>query len=126
MSDKRKYTKPPTNEDSRLMTDEQWLNERFWPKVEKTDTCWNWKACLDPKGYGRVIYKGKKYKPHRIIKAIETGVDVDDIPAKLYACHKCDNRRCVNPDHIFWGSNKDNVRDCIRKGRWAKRKKESA
>jgi HNH endonuclease len=118
--EKRKYTKPLKWGDSRKMTDQEWLATRFWPKVQKTDGCWEWQACLDPKGYGRVIYKGKKYKPHRIIKAMESGLDVDEIPVKLQACHHCDNRKCVNPSHIFWGSNLDNVRDMVKKGRHGK------
>lgn len=112
----------PTHKDSRLMSDEEWLNERFWPKVDRSGDCWIWLGCTDPKAgralrYGRVIYKGKKQKPHRVIKAIADRIPIEAIPKQLQACHKCDNPLCVNPDHIFWGSSRDNHRDSIRKGR---------
>src|SRR5271165_4726377 len=87
--------------------------KRFWDKVEKTDGCWNWKAYIGPDGYGRFGFRGKIPGPHRVSWELSFG----PIPDGLNVCHKCDNRRCVRPDHLFLGTDRDNILDCIRKGR---------
>ena len=89
--------------------------ERFWSKVNKnTKTgCWEWEKCLTDSGYGIVRIHYKAYRAHRLAWQIERG----DIPEGLCVLHKCDNRKCVNPDHLFLGTKKDNTLDMMKKGR---------
>ena len=89
---------------------------RFWEKVSKADHpkgCWLWTACGRGTGYGALKIAGCVYDTHRISWMIHRG----DIPAGMLVCHTCDNRRCVQPDHLFLGTSQDNVRDMIEKGR---------
>lgn len=69
---------------------------RFWPKVDKTDSCWIWKASLDRHGYGQFRFKGTTHRAHRIAYLLIKG----DIPGDLPLDHLCRNIRCVNPDHL--------------------------
>jgi hypothetical protein len=92
------------------------MNERFWSKVAKSDGCWEWTAARLPAGYGKFC-KGKAgagwVLAHRASWQMEHG----DIPSGVVVCHRCDNRRCVRPEHLFLGTQLDNVRDCVAKGR---------
>lgn len=90
--------------------------ERFWPKVQKTDCCWEWTGYVMPNGYGtfgrgRAI-EGKVYAHRFAYEAL-----VGPIPVGQHVCHRCDNRRCVRPDHLFLGTQRDNMRDMVAKGR---------
>lgn len=69
--------------------------------------CWNWKGALQAGGYGRVRFRGKYMPLHRASYIIFKG----DIPEDKLACHTCDNRKCVNPDHIYVGTYESNNRD---------------
>ncbi len=91
------------------------LGPRFWEKVQKTDGCWNWTGCVSgPEGkYGGINILGKKQKAHRVSYELNVG----PIPGGLCVLHKCDNPKCVRPDHLFLGTKKDNSQDCIKKGR---------
>lgn len=75
--------------------------------------CWLWTAAACPPGYGRFRANGRSYVAHRFAWEIMRG----PIPAGLCACHKCDTPACVNPDHLFLGTQADNVRDSVRKKR---------
>ncbi len=75
--------------------------------------CWIYQGRKDTYGYGQVWWRDKEWRAHRMFYMYHKG----EIPAGLFACHKCDNPPCVNPDHIFLGTNNDNVQDCVRKGR---------
>jgi len=77
--------------------------------------CWEWTGWIHPKGYGVLPIGGasKKIRAHRFSWELHCG----PIPDGLFPCHKCDNRKCVNPDHLFLGDDGVNVRDMVIKGR---------
>lgn len=77
------------------------------------DECWEWHGELNERGYGRMKIAKKNKKAHRLSYEHFTGRSL----GKLLCCHRCDNPSCVNPDHLFAGTHKDNVHDMIRKGR---------
>lgn len=82
------------------------------------DGCWYWTGIVDHKGYGMIRFDGPKgfwKKAHRVSYEAYKG----QIPEGLLVCHSCDNRRCINPDHLWLGTNKDNINDRDRKGRGA-------
>lgn len=87
------------------------LENRFWPKVDKKDNgCWEWTGCKVKGGYGRYCIKNVMYLSHRVV--------MNCFDPNIVVCHKCDNPPCVNPDHLFLGTNKDNTQDCVKKGRF--------
>lgn len=77
--------------------------------------CWEWFGCIQSNGYGRMTFRYKVDYVHRwALKSV--GVD---IPDGMDACHRCDNRRCINPEHLFVGTRLENMQDCKTKGRTA-------
>lgn len=93
------------------------LEERFWSKVTvgKEDECWNWTASSRGLGYGSFKYNGKVIDSHRMSWFLTYG----EFP-ELMVLHRCDNRGCCNPNHLFLGNYLDNIRDMVSKGRNAK------
>lgn len=75
--------------------------------------CWNWTKWLNGHWYWIIKNKGKVRYAHRELYLLSKW----PIPEWLFACHKCDNPKCCNPDHIFLGTNQDNMDDMNRKGR---------
>jgi len=87
--------------------------ENFWEKVDKSKECWEWQAARDKDGYGFFHHHGKMGKAHRFSWEMHNG----PIPEGLQVLHKCDNPRCIRPDHLFVGTNIENVADRTKKRR---------
>lgn len=95
---------------------EQFL-ARFWSRVVKTPTCWEWIGNRDHLGYGKIrlfVGSSKKLSAHKISYQLSKGWG---IPYKLHVRHSCDNPSCVNPDHLSLGTAKDNAQDKVDRGR---------
>ena len=88
---------------------------RFWPKVNKTDGCWLWTGTTSAFGHGNIRRTGsnRPVGAHRFSYELHHGA----IPDGLWVLHRCDNPRCVRPDHLFLGTPKDNMQDMASKGR---------
>jgi len=88
--------------------------ERFWDKVDvgEKDECWEWTGGRDPNGYGTFWYQKEFDKAHRVVMRLQ-GHDVRGATV----CHKCDNPSCVNPNHLWVGTQQQNMRDMTKKGR---------
>lgn len=90
--------------------------KRFWLHIDKKDPdeCWNWTRYTAPNGYGRVKWNGLNGAlTHRVVWELTYG----PIPEKLFVLHKCDNRKCCNPEHLFLGTQATNMKDMTAKGR---------
>ena len=98
------------------MSDPALLADRFWPKVEKGESCWLWKGATSNLGYGQINFEGKTRKAHHAAWLLEHGV------WPKFICHSCDVRNCVNPAHMREGNQKMNMEDRSNRGRmtWAK------
>lgn len=91
-------------------------SDRFWKKVEfnSSSGCWDWTAYINKWGYGTFGFSGDTWLVHRVSWTEHNG----PIPEGLLVCHHCDNPKCVRPDHLFLGTDKDNSDDKRKKGRW--------
>lgn len=87
--------------------------DNFWDGFEESGDCWIWRRALYPSGYGLIRFRGACWPTHRLAWALAIG----PIPFGLWVLHHCDNRPCGNPDHLFLGTNQDNVNDMVSKGR---------
>lgn len=89
--------------------------KRFWAKVSNRDGegCWVWTGKTGHNGYGELFIRNSKFRAHRLAYSMERG----PVPVDHLVCHRCDNPLCVRPDHLFLGTNQDNIRDCMAKGR---------
>jgi HNH endonuclease len=85
----------------------------FWERVRKTETCWIWTDRMAAGGYGSFSFHGKQWRTHRFSWTMHFG----EIPQGLKVCHRCDNPLCIRPDHLFVGTQRENVEDAFRKGR---------
>jgi hypothetical protein len=87
------------------------IENRFWPKVNKKglEECWDWIGALSSNGYGHICYPDRytHVLAHRMVWMLTNG----SIPDKKLVLHKCDNPKCVNPNHLYLGSPSDNMSD---------------
>lgn len=96
---------------------DQRIKDLFWARVNKTSDCWLWTGGIDKDGYGVLqtkisLSKLYPFKAHRLSWYLHNGD-----PEKMCVLHQCDNPPCVNPDHLFLGTMKDNTGDMMLKGR---------
>lgn len=97
------------------------IRNRFWSKAnikESVEECWLWKGWVRDikKPYGKFSIGFNRFTAHRFSYYLHTGVN----PKELHVLHKCDNPRCINPNHLFLGTNADNVADKVLKNRQAR------
>lgn len=95
------------------------IEQRFWTKVDKSagrNACWLWTGAVESTGYGRITDYWTKYSAHRMAYELTYG----PITNGLHVCHKCDNRLCVNPKHLWLGDRVANMQDASRKGRMSR------
>lgn len=92
------------------------LSERFWAMVDKTPTCWNYTGAKTEFGYG-YIGRGGKHGGATVTHRVSWVLHHGEIPSGIQVLHKCDNPKCVRPDHLFLGTQKDNMQDASKKGR---------
>jgi len=90
--------------------------DRFWEKVNKTESCWLWTGGKSTQGYGVFRYHGPYIYSHRFSYLLKD----KEYDQSLCVLHSCDKPSCVNPDHLFLGTQKENMQDKLNKNRQAK------
>lgn len=97
-----------------------WSNNKIGYKPDQNkacyrglDACWVWSSCINDGGYGKAKINGKMVLAHRLSHVLLIG----NIPEGMHVLHRCDNRVCVNPEHLFLGSHQDNMDDRDTKNR---------
>lgn len=90
---------------------------KFWANIDVVDQCWLWKGYVGKSGYGYLRGPDSEmWFAHRLSYHLIQG----PIPSGYYICHKCDNKTCINPKHLFLGTPQDNIDDMWKKNRQAK------
>ena len=85
----------------------------FWAKVNRATGCWTWKSHYDGDGYAVYSVRGTRVKASRMMWVVQGG----SLPPDREICHSCDNRGCVNPEHLFLATHRENIQDMMRKDR---------
>jgi len=92
------------------------IEARFWAKVDKSGNCWLWLGSVGKerlKDYGNFYINGRAERAHRVAWMFKNG----SIPPGMVICHSCDTPRCVRLSHLFMGTQNDNLKDSVAKGR---------
>lgn len=76
--------------------------------------CWEYQGTINSNGYGQLAFAGRRISTHRLSWMLFNG----PIPDGLFACHRCDNKKCVNPEHLYVGTHQDNMKDAVERRRW--------
>jgi len=91
------------------------IKEKLFSQYTKDENgCWNWNGMKDDRGYGIIKFAHNAWRTHRVSAHVSWGFDLN---SSLKICHKCDNRSCINPSHLFEGTQADNVHDMYEKKR---------
>ncbi len=92
------------------------LKNHFFKYVvipESNNDCMEWQGYVNPSGYGKLMHDLKPYRAHRLSYLVFKG----EIPKEKEVCHMCDNKKCINPSHLFLGTHQQNMNDMVKKGR---------
>lgn len=97
----------------RMLTSEEFSRFSQRHTAVLDDSCWNWTSTMNSEGYGMLSMNGKLIRAHRISFRMFRG----ELLHGMEVCHRCDNRLCVRPSHLFLGTHKDNMQDMFKKNR---------
>lgn len=97
-----------------------WLTRVTEMTARGADGCWTWLGNKAHNGYGQVQYRGRAHIVHRKVYEVVYGIKID---RWIYVCHRCDVKLCINPEHLWLGTPKENIHDSVRKRRHAELRK---